>query len=239
MTISAPVRVSPVSARGGSLSSMLRPCKSGGFRDGPETLAAGRSSVKPEMLRCDKYLTRAAATWFATIRRKLARRTDSGEKTGHTEGAVRFPCRRRAPRFQAERVRRAGGTGRPRHRPGFHDEARGKLLDAPRPRVAAALPAHPAEYDPRPFPALEGALDVDHAAFQPGHGRRGRRRRSAGNIRGRRDVEYPRLAGGPARAVAGDGRDRGGRARVAGSSTRGLHAALLGGTRRERDRQGD
>ncbi len=57
------------------------------------------------------------------------------------------------------------------------------------------------------------------------------------------DVEdggnMPGIARGPARAVPGDGRHRGGGAGPARPSTRGIHAALLGGTRRERDGQGD
>jgi RNA polymerase sigma-70 factor (ECF subfamily) len=40
-----------------------------------------------------------------------------------------------------------------------------------RPRNCAAVPAHPAERDPRLVPAPEGALDVDHAAVEPRAGR--------------------------------------------------------------------
>src|SRR5258708_3632662 len=240
MTISAPVRVVPVPASGGSWSSMLRPCKSRVFRGRTKDIS-GWPPIGQAKIAAQEHGKRAGGAKRVCYHsaQACAPCPRTGEKTGHPEGAVRLPRLRGAARVQAERVRGARRRGGARYRPGRDDEARREVLDAASGGIAAALPAHPAECDPRPLPAPEGPQHLDHPAFQPRHGRRRWRLRPARNPRCRYAFQRAGFPGRAARAIAGDVRHRGSGKGAPAASTRGFHVALLGGTRCERNGQGD
>src|SRR4051812_37519664 len=87
---------------------------------------------------------------FATIRASLEP-ASPGEQTGNPEGAFRLPRIRGAARLQAMRLRGARGAGGARHRAGLDDETGREIRAAAAGGAAAALPADPAEHDPRPL----------------------------------------------------------------------------------------
>ena len=116
-----------------------------------------------------------------------------------------------------------------------------KYADKPAGGAAAAVPADPAEHDPRPFPAPEGPIDVDDAAV----GARGKGDEKDDDYD---PLETLRQNPTPTRRRTRADSSSNGRlsalieqalAQASGASTRGVSAALLGGVRRGGNRGGD
>ena len=111
------------------------------------------------------------------------RRTTLESRPGHSLRNFGFSRAGRTPRLQAGDVRRPQRARGTRRRPGRDAEAHREICGKAGGGAADAVPADPAEHDPRPFPPPEGPEYVDDAALGAGERRRkGRRFRSARNF---------------------------------------------------------
>ena len=149
-------------------------CSTASFpRKRPRNLNVGHGAGQP----------RCAAQPRRRISPYNRRRTTFESRPGHSLRNFGFSRAGRAPRLQAGDVRRSRRGRGTRRRPGRDAEARREICGKAGGGAADAVPADPAEHDPRPFPPPEGPQYVDDAALRAGERRRkGRRFRSAGNF---------------------------------------------------------
>ena len=181
------ISASACGAAGGNANGRFCSTASGSLRPGIKTLAgnprAGQGSA------CSCRTIRGVAAFLKGIAQLCPynlRFSPSGPlKLAIASGNFGFSSGSRAARVQAGDVRHARRGRGARHRAGRDAQTDREILRQAGGRTADAVPAHPAEHDPRPFPAAKGPEYVDDPPLGIRQRRRKRRRfRPARNFAG-------------------------------------------------------